>query len=90
MARSLKHRSHETVPDLGVKVVLQNRLRSILAAKGLPKQQVAKRIRVSNRHFYRLIDGLTPRLDIAIATAAVLETSIDHIWPHILTSVRLR
>ena len=87
--RSLKHRPDETKPDLsGIKVVLHNRLRAILAAKGIPKQHIAKRIRVSNRHFYRLIDGLTPRLDIAIATAAVLDVPVEHIWPAILKPTR--
>jgi len=89
--RSLKHRSVDPTPDVsGVKVVLHNHLRHILAAKGIPNHQVAQRIRVSDRHFYRLIGGVTPRLDIAIAIAAVLETPIEHIWPHVLKPIRIR
>jgi DNA-binding XRE family transcriptional regulator len=90
MPRPLRRRSPQP-PDLsGVAVVFRpNHLEALLASKRIPKRHAAKRIRVSDRHFYRLIDGLTPRLDIAYATAAVLETTVEHIWPHIIKPTRI-
>lgn len=52
-----------------------------ISLSGLKRGHIAERAGISRAHLYDLEQGKDPKLDVARRLAAVLEHSIDELWP---------
>ena len=92
MARSLRSLSPKQHPP-GVEVTrvkITNRLVALLEARGLSKDECAKRICLSPQQFRRIVKGAVPKLDIVAALEEVLEADDKEIFPRSVQTRRVR